>query len=138
MSSIFLIGYRGSGKSVVGAQLAERLGCHFVDLDRSIEAKAGRSIAEVFAEEGEDAFRGLESEAVVEVCERMDSGESLVVATGGGVVVRPQNTEWLKKSGFVVWLAASAETLSRRIREDPSSGVNRPTLSAAGAWSRMA
>jgi shikimate kinase len=131
--SVYLIGYRGSGKSSVGRLLAEKLGRPFVDTDRLVEEKAGKSILTIFAGEGEDAFRDLEEAVVQGVAERSRAGERLVAALGGGVIVRPASVTRLRESGCVVWLDAGAETLRQRILDDPRSPADRPPLSGVSA-----
>src|SRR5947209_7605430 len=100
MPLLHLIGYRGTGKSTIGPLLARRLGWGFADADGLIEAAAGMSIAGIFAAEGEAGFRDRESAALAELCRLTDH----VVATGGGVVLRPANRGLLRNSGFVAWL----------------------------------
>lgn len=124
---IFLVGYRGTGKSTVGRLLAGRLGWAFADADDAIEA-AGKSIKEIFAEAGEPAFRDLESAALAELCTR----RGCVIATGGGAVLRESNRLLLKANGPVVWLTAAPETVLERLRTDPTTGARRPNLTAAG------
>jgi shikimate kinase len=130
--SVYLVGYRGSGKTAVGRLLAARLGWPFCDADLLLEARAGRSIASIFAADGELAFRDLESAVIDELAARSLGGERLVVATGGGIVLRPRNVEVLRRSGIVVWLEASAGELRRRIGLDPRSASQRPALSPGG------
>jgi len=113
---IFLTGFMGSGKTTVGSRLAERLGYTFVDLDGLISDKAAGPIREIFAYAGEKAFRFLEREALAEVAAMP---WSTVVATGGGAPVDASNRALMKACGTVVYLAASFETLRRRIPEDP-------------------
>lgn len=118
----------GVGKSTVGPALAERLGRRFVDTDREIERRAGRRIAEIFAEEGEAAFRRLEAEAVE------DAGAGgAVVALGGGAVTAPGAMDRLLERGPVVFLSADARTLLERIG-DPSS---RPLLAGLDTEARI-
>src|SRR2546421_373945 len=100
MSRIVLIGYRGTGKSTARRLLAARLGWHFLDADAELEARAGRTIADVFRAEGEPGFRDRESAVLAELVLVPDH----VIATGGGVVLRPGNRELLKAAGFVAWL----------------------------------
>jgi len=126
---IFLVGYRGSGKSVVGGELAELLGRPFVDTDERVVARAGVSIAEIFAGRGEAAFREAESQALAELVQRIEAGEPLVVATGGGLVLAPSNVRALRGAGIVVWLDADVTTLRGRIGADPASAASRPILS---------
>src|SRR5262245_34542036 len=127
-SQIILIGYRGTGKTTVGRLLAERLGWEFADADDYIEAAAGKSIATIFADDGETAFRDHESAVLRARCER----ERIVIATGGGVVGRPANREVLRGAGFVAWLTATPETIWARLRSDATTAGRRPNLTPAG------
>ena len=127
-SHLILIGARGTGKSTVGRALAARLGWAFVDADERIEADAGKSIAEIFSAEGEAGFRDREATVLAELCQR----EKHVLATGGGVVLRPANRELLKASGFVAWLTASPESAFARLQADPTTASRRPKLTAQG------
>jgi shikimate kinase len=125
---LLLIGYRGSGKSTVGRLLAERLGWTFVDADDVLEARAGKSIREIFATEREKAFRDSESAILAELCGQTDR----VIATGGGVVLREENRALLRKHGFVAWLTADAATLWARIQADATTAARRPALTTGG------
>ena len=122
---IVLIGYRGTGKSTIGPLIAERLArsgvwSRFVDTDDEVELASGVAIATIFATEGEDAFRKLESRTL-EASLRAGG----VIATGGGVVVADANRKRLQKvRGVVVWLRASVETIADRIAGDDA----RPSL----------
>jgi len=127
-SAIILVGYRCTGKTTVGRLLAERLGWAFADCDDLVEAAAGKSIAEIFAAEGEAGFRDREAAALRELCAR----ERCVIATGGGAVLRPANRELLRAAGFVAWLTASPETVRARLQADPTTAARRPSLTAAG------
>jgi shikimate kinase len=126
--SLFLIGYRGTGKSTVGRLLADRLGRPLVDSDALIEAAAGCSIAELFARAGEAAFRDLEEAVLADVCRQ----PGRVVATGGGVVLREANRRRLREAGLVAWLTADAETIAERLAGDPSTADRRPALTSGG------
>lgn len=110
MKNVVLIGFMGTGKTSTGRTLAQRLGRSFVDLDRMIEEEAGRSIPEIFASEGEAAFRALEKEAVKRVAAR----RALVISTGGGTVKDAANVMELKKNGTIVCLTASVEAVLAR------------------------
>lgn len=125
---IFLVGYRGTGKSTVGRLLAERLGCAFADADDHIERTAGRSIKEIFAAEGEPGFRDREAAALAELCGR----PAHVIATGGGAVLRESNRNLLKAGGFVAWLTAAPEAVWERLQADPATADRRPNLTPAG------
>jgi shikimate kinase len=111
-SNIYLIGMMGSGKTVTGKALAERLGYAFVDLDAEIQAKEGRSIPEIFAGSGEPYFRETESS----VLEHFSKKAQQVIATGGGIVLREANVRRMKETGKVVLLDASGESLWQRVR----------------------
>ena len=124
---LFLIGYRGTGKTTVARLLADRLGWEWRDADAVLEERVGRSIRDIFADEGEAGFRDRESELLRE----LTALDRVVVATGGGVVLRPQNRELLRR-GTVVWLRAAAEVLWRRMREDASTAERRPNLAQGG------
>ena len=125
---IFLIGYRGTGKSTVARELAVRLEWDGVDADVLIEKRAGKSIAAMFAEEGEAAFRDLESQVVRELAERPRT----VVALGGGAVLRQENRRAIQAAGPVVWLTASVESILERLAADETTAGRRPNLTAAG------
>ena len=124
---LFLIGYRGTGKTTVGRILANRLGWGFIDADDRVEAAAGRTIAEIFATEGEPGFRDRESAALAE----LTTVTRHVVATGGGVIHRPTNRAILR-SGFVVWLVATPEAAFDRLRSDATTAARRPNLTPKG------
>jgi shikimate kinase len=124
---LFLIGYRGAGKTTVGKLLAEKLGWDFVDADALLEQHAGRSIREIFAEEGEAGFRSREATLLEELCRL----EEHVIATGGGVVLTEENRARLQH-GSVVWLQAPADVLWQRLQVDPATSEQRPDLAQGG------
>ena len=109
--NIVLIGYRGTGKSTVGKVLAKRLGLAVVSTDAEIVRRAGQTIPEIVTKHGWDYFRDLESA----VCQELATREGLVIDTGGGAILRPQNVEHLKKTGTLFWLTASVATIAMRI-----------------------
>jgi shikimate kinase len=123
---IYLIGARGSGKSTVGHLLAERLGWRFLDADAVVEERAGQSIAAVFAGEGEAGFRDRETAILAE----LSTLHQHVIATGGGVVLRPGNRKRLRTSGYCVWLTGEPATLYLRLLEDPTTRDRRPALTS--------
>jgi len=110
---VYLIGMPGCGKSAVGRELAGLLEMPFVDLDAEIERDAGRTIPQIFREQGEERFRDLEREAL----ERVASGPAAIVACGGGVPLRPENQELIRGTGSAVWLNVPLASLRRRIRD---------------------
>jgi shikimate kinase len=112
----------GSGKSTVGPLLAERLGLPFVDTDREIEEMSGRSVADIFAVEGEPTFRELEYETVVRVARE----DSVVVATGGGAPMDPRSQRAMREAGIVIWLDATTPILADRLTAQGQHG--RPLL----------
>ncbi|SFJ07677.1 shikimate kinase AroL [Planctomicrobium piriforme] len=121
---ITLIGYRGTGKTTVGAALAQRLGWEFLDLDPEIERQAGLSIAEIFAIHGEPHFRQLESEFLAAALQRTN----IVLSPGGGAVLNPLNRQAMQAAGPVVWLHAPVETIISRLENDPATQGRRPSL----------
>lgn len=131
--SILLIGYRGTGKSTLARELAARLGFDWIDADDEIERRAGKSIADIFAEEGEPAFRSLESDVVADVC----CLRRTVVALGGGAVMSEANRTAVRLGGTVIWLTASVETLAERMTADEATKSRRPNLTASGGLSEI-
>ncbi len=118
---IVLIGFMGSGKSSIGRLIAAKLGCHFVDTDQIVVREAGMEIPEIFRLHGEDSFRERERRAI----ESLKGGTThRVIATGGGVVTRPENARLLRELGFVVWFTASEEVIFNRV----SRNKKRPLL----------
>ena len=127
MQHIFFIGYRGSGKTSVGEILAAQLAREFLDTDAMIQAEQGRSIQQIFADDGQEAFRDFETQTIRACCDR---NVPAVVSLGGGAILRAENRE-LFKCADVIWLRAAAEVLAARISQDPASEGQRPGLSDA-------
>ncbi|MFW5698515.1 MAG: shikimate kinase [Planctomycetota bacterium] len=124
---ITLIGYRACGKTYLAERLARRLGWSWADVDAAVVARAGRPIAELFREAGEEAFRALERDCLADLLARP---EPTVLATGGGVVLDPANRARLaRQGGLVVWLRAGPEVVRERLRGD---GGVRPSLTGRG------
>ncbi|GHU05685.1 shikimate kinase [Betaproteobacteria bacterium] len=120
LENIYLVGLMGAGKTTIGRSLAKRLDSHFVDTDKEIESRTGVSIPTIFEIEGEDGFRKRESQVIAEISRK----NGFVVATGGGGVLREENRENMRASGFVIYLNVSPQMLWERTRHDK----NRPLL----------
>lgn len=120
MRNIILTGFMGSGKTEVGKMLAQRLGYTFIDTDKLVEEQEGKSISDIFREDGEPYFRDIEAL----ILKDLSGLEGHVISTGGGIVTREDNILNLKKTGLVIWLKASPETIFKRV----SSETNRPML----------
>jgi shikimate kinase len=120
LQNIVLIGFMGCGKTTVGQLVAEKLNWPFVDTDALVVEAAGLSIADIFTAVGESGFREIESGVLTS----LGSGESRVIATGGGIVTQKRNEALLRSLGFVVWLSASEQTIFERVSRHP----HRPLL----------
>ncbi len=125
--NIILIGYRCSGKTVVGKTLARELGRAFLDTDALIEENAGRSIVAMISTKGWEYFRETEKRVAEDVSRR----DNLVIATGGGIVMDEQNVKNLKQNGWVVWLKGKPNVLKERMAKEQGSGRLRPSLTGA-------
>ena len=132
--NIILVGFMGTGKTLVGKEVARLLGWDFVDTDAEIERREEKSISRVFAEDGEAAFRDLESRVLSETC----SGEGRVISAGGGALVSPENRKLMLDRGTVVCLEAEPETIYARLSQDGTDEVvARPLLSAPDPLQRI-
>lgn len=120
--NLVLIGYRGTGKSTVAELLATRLGWEAISTDAQIVEKAQMNIPDIVARDGWEHFRNLETE----VCLALKDRDRLVIDTGGGLILRPDNVKALKPNGLVFWLTAAVTTITRRISDD----TQRPALTA--------
>ena len=129
-TSIALIGFMGTGKTAVGKALAARLGKEFIELDSLIEQKAGKSIPEIFQQDGEIGFRELEIEATKEVAGRKNA----VIACGGGIVLNKINIDRLRKECIIVYLTASPGIILKRISADENE---RPLLAVTDRASKI-
>jgi len=127
--AIALVGMPGSGKSTAGKLLARRLRCRFADSDAVIATRLGESVRTFFEREGEDRFRDVETEVVGELTKE----SALVIATGGGTVLRAENREALCRACVVFYLRSSPEELYRRLRND----TQRPLLQVADPLRRL-
>lgn len=126
--NIFLIGYRCTGKTSVGKALAEKLALSFADSDSEIVKEQGMSVAEMVSSYGWDFFREKEQSMIRRLC----AGDRQVVASGGGVILNPENVKNMRQNSSVVWLKALPETLKQRILNDEATSHLRPSLTAKG------
>ena len=124
--NVVLIGYRGTGKSAVGVQVAARMSLRYVGMDALIVERAGMSIPEIVAAQGWPAFRDLESALAKE----LGAEDGLLIDTGGGVIERAENVEALRANGRICWLKASVATIVSRIHGD----TQRPSLTGGKSF----
>ncbi|AIK37233.1 dephospho-CoA kinase [Bacillus pseudomycoides] len=113
MKSIYITGFMGAGKTTIGRMLSEQLHIPVVDTDQKIEEKQRKEIRDIFAEEGENAFRQYESEML-----RSLLTSNVIITTGGGIVERAENRQWMKENGTVVYLYCDPYVIAERLRED--------------------
>lgn len=131
--NIFLIGYRGTGKTAVGKILAEKRKQDFIDADLALEKENDISISEMVAEHGWGYFRQKERETLIRLCK----GDHQIIATGGGVILNPENIRIMRENGKVIWLKASAETVTSRILKDEKTASQRPALTDKGVMDEI-
>ena len=134
MDNIILVGFMASGKSHVGRILSERTGMALVDADSVIVERAGKSIEQIFADDGESAFRALERNVIAELC----GGTGQIISAGGGAFVDPDNRQKMLNGGTVFCLQAQPETIYRRLRLDDDTGqAVRPLLAGPDPLRRI-
>ena len=121
---IFLIGYRCTGKTTIGKILAKGLNFDFVDTDKIIEQKTGSNIRQIVEKQGWDRFRLLEKETILNT----KNYENTVIATGGGIIIDPDNVQFIKNSGLSIWLDADIKTIIQRLKSDEKTSSSRPSL----------
>ncbi|MDR3109178.1 MAG: shikimate kinase [Planctomycetaceae bacterium] len=124
--SIILIGYRGTGKTTIGRTLAKRLSMPFVDSDPIIESRTGKTIAEIFRDDGEKTFRDYEEKVFSDLLQPRRN--ALVIASGGGAILRENTRALMRKRGEVIWLTADPKTILARIQTDKTTSTRRPDL----------
>jgi len=123
---IFLIGYMGSGKSTVGKKLASQLGYDFADHDELIEKAVGKSVSEIFQEDGEERFREMEHHLLISLMTK----DNVVISTGGGTPCHYNNMQLMNENGLTIYLKMSADTLVNRLR---NAKTERPILAGKSA-----
>lgn len=127
---IVLVGYRAAGKSTLGKMISEKLAMPYLDIDRGIEERIGeQTLTEFYGQVGEDGFRPVETDVVVEMCR----SERAVIAFGAGSLMRERNQQAAKHNALIVYLQVPVDELWRRICSDPNSGHTRPNLAGGGA-----
>jgi shikimate kinase len=131
--NVYLIGYRGSGKTAVAAALSEQLGWPWLDADAELERRAKQTIKQIFAHGGEPVFRDLEAAVAADLAQK----DRHIIAWGGGVILREQNRKLLSQHGHVVWLTAPAETLLARMQGDATTAERRPNLTGQGGLAEI-
>ena len=138
-NSVFLVGFMGAGKSTVGRALGQRLNWVFEDLDDRIEAREGRTVAEIFRDSGESEFRRVEHAALEHALGELRGGAAKVIALGGGAFVQNENAALLKACGVpIIFLEAPVEELWQRCCTQASeSGAERPLLSSLEQFRKL-
>lgn len=124
-SNVFLVGLRGSGKTTLARKVADKLDASFVDTDSLVTRKAGTTIREIIEEKGWETFRKIETAVLRDVC----SNRGQIVATGGGIVLAPENRDLLQKNGTTFYLMGNPPLLASRIEQDQATAEQRPPFS---------
>lgn len=131
MNNVILIGFMGCGKSSIGRKLSYKIQKALIDIDKQIEKEQNRTITEIFKEEGEESFRKMETDYLKSLIENC---RNQIISTGGGLPMREENRQLLKKLGCVVFLRVTAETIYERLCND----VTRPLLQGANPQQKIA
>ncbi|MCK4813087.1 MAG: shikimate kinase [Candidatus Marinimicrobia bacterium] len=119
---IFLIGMMGSGKSCVGHDVAKIMNYSFIDLDHEIERQTGKSIPDIFQQDGEAVFRDQETHVAL----ALDLSQPCIIATGGGFPLRNKNMQWMQRNGTIIWLQAGSATILSRIQNEDRPLMPKP------------
>lgn len=130
---LYLVGYRGCGKSTIGKLLASKLQLPFWDSDEEVEKKEGVSIREIFQRHGETGFRDREVAAL----DRLSQGSAAVLSLGGGAILRPKNRQTILRTGRAVWLRATPQEHEKRIHGDATTAERRPNLTGRGGYDEI-
>lgn len=128
MKAIYLIGFMGTGKTTISQALGSQLNVQVTDCDEAIVQFAGKTITRIFEDEGEQGFRDIEQQTLMQL-----PAENHVIATGGGVVLRGENRAFMKENGIIVWLEASIEEILKRLETDQT----RPLLAGENKAERI-
>ena len=131
--NIFLIGYRCTGKSTIGIKLAKKLDFNFIDADIMLVEKYKTTISDIVEQKGWNVFRKMEKDVTGDICKL----NNVVVATGGGVILDPDNIDSIKKNSIVIWLCAESDTICRRISGDEKTDEFRPSLTNKGLYKEV-
>jgi shikimate kinase len=126
--NIFLIGYRCTGKSIIGRSLSNKLAWPFIDADLELIEEYGMTISEIVEKLGWDQFREMERSIIKKASQK----DKYIVATGGGAVLDSKNVERMKRNGALIWLKATPQTIKKRILADKSTADMRPSLTSKG------
>jgi shikimate kinase len=131
--NIFLIGFRGTGKTTIGKIISRMLDREFIDADEYLEQKEGKTVKDIFDEGGEKLFREMESRVIAELCLL----DNKIIATGGGVILREENVKKLKKNGVLILLTADVDTIYKRIYRDKLTQQKRPSLTDRNGYQEI-
>ena len=121
---IFLTGYRCTGKTTIGQLLAKSKSIDFLDIDQVIEKESKLNIAQIVKNNGWDNFRYLEKKALFNT----KHSDNMIIATGGGIIIDPDNCKFIKENGFCIWLDADCNTIIKRLKNDFTTSLSRPSL----------
>jgi shikimate kinase len=130
---LYLVGYRGSGKTTLAKRLSEQLGLPWFDSDIEVEKSEGVTIREIFDKHGETGFRDREVAAI----ERLSQQPASIIALGGGAILRPKNRQTIQRTGACVWLNAQPQELAKRIHGDVLTAQRRPALTGLSSFDEI-
>ncbi len=133
-SNIVLIGYRGCGKTTVAKELSALTGKPYVDTDDLIKQNTGKTIAEIFCDEGESQFRQYEKNVITELAQQPPE----ILSVGGGAILDPKNVTNLRTIGTIIWLQATADELRKRIEQHEATTSDRPALRGDNPFDEIA